>query len=254
MSSPIFQANHFYHQTTKSFIVAFGSLFNNISIEKYHADGSKAQTYEVPIDFAPKNKWLTMISERPDYTTNQVQMTLPRLSFEITSMRPNMSRKIGFNGTYSMGHLNAGGSTKIYNPVPYDLTVNLYAITKDNEDMLQIIEQIIPFFQPTLVLNINLLPEFNIFKDIPISLMSVDTEDSYNGSVEDQRFINTTFTFNVPLYYFGPIADKSSIIKETIVNMTTDQGSIESYDAKVNPITANKNDVHTIVEKWTETK
>jgi hypothetical protein len=250
MSSPIFKANHFYHQTTKSFIVSFGELFSNISIEKYQADGTKAQTYEVPIDFSPKNKWLIMIGERPDYTTNQVQMTLPRLAFEITSMTPNMARKIGFNGTYSIANVNGGGQTKIYNPVPYDLTVNLYAITKDNEDMLQIIEQIIPFFQPTLVLNLNLLPEYNVYKDIPISLMNVTTEDSYNGSTEDQRFINTTFTFNVPLFYFGPISDKTKEIKDAKVAVTTNQGKLENYEAVVNPITASKQAVHTIVETW----
>lgn len=250
MTSPLFKAAYYYHQVTKQFIVAFGSLFQNIAIEKYLADGTKAQTYEVPIDFAPKNKWLTLISERPDYTNNQVQMTLPRLAFEITSMKPNMSRKIGFNGTYAMGNNKDGTRTKIYNPTPIDLTVALYAVSKDNEDMLQIIEQILPYFQSTLVMNMNLLPEYNIMKDVPISLMDIQTEDSYNGSTEDQRFINTTFIFNVPMYYYGPIMDKSSVIKDVILNINTDQGRAEVYEAKVSPITANKTDPHSIIETW----
>jgi hypothetical protein len=229
----LFRGQHYYYQTSKSFITAFGSIFSDIVVEKNNADGTKAQSYEVPIDYAPKNKWLIMIQERPDYTTNQVQLTLPRLAFEITNMKPAMTRKIGFNGTYSCGNNLDGSRTRIYNPVPYDLVVNLYALSRDNEDMLQIVEQIIPFFQSTLVMNINLLPEYNIFKDIPISLMDVTTSDNYTGAVDEQRLVETSFTFNVPIYFFGPIANKQNIISEVIINMHGANGDPkETYDLK----------------------
>lgn len=244
----LFKSNHYYHQTTKSFITAFGSIFDGMTIEKHNADGSKQSDYVVPIDFSPKNKWLLMIQERPDFTTNQVQITLPRLAFEIVNMQPNLQRKFGFNGTYSVGSLTAGGRNKAFNPVPYDLTVNLYAITKDNDDMFQIVEQIIPYFQPSLTININLLPELNIHKDIPITLQSVMTEDSYTGSPDEQRTVMSTFTFSVPLYYFGPIPGRGSIIKDTIVHVTGDVK--ENYEAKINPPTANPGDAHTVIETW----
>jgi hypothetical protein len=247
----MFSGNHYYYQQTKAFVTAFGSIFNGVSIEKLNLDGTRAQLYEIPVDFSPKNKWLTMVSERPDYTSNQLQMTLPRLAFEINDMKPNMSRKIGFNGTYMIGSLNNGQKTKIPNPMPIDLTVSLYAITKDNEDMFQIIEQIVPFFQPCLVMNINLLPEFNIFKDIQISLNGWNTEDNYTGSPDEQRLIQTTFTFTVPMYYFGPISDSGSVIKEISVSLNSEKGIYETYNAKVNPPTANSSSVpHTIVESW----
>jgi len=249
----LFTGNHFYWQQTKTFITAFGSIFQDIAVEKMNADGVTVQQYEVPIDYSPKNKWLTLVAERPDYTTNQVQMTLPRMAFEITDMKPNMSRKIGFNGTYAIGTLSNGSRTKIFNPAPIDLTVELYVIARDNEDMFQIIEQIIPFFQPMLILNINQLPEYNIYKDIPISLLSITTQDNYTGAADEQRLVESTLTFNVPMYYFGPIDDRGSIIKDVKVGLSTEMGKVEDYEAKVEPITANKTDPEntwTISETW----
>jgi len=210
----LFAGNWYSHQGTKTFITAFGSLFSDISIIKFNIDGTEGHNYTVPIDFAPKNKWFTMINERPDFTTNQVQITLPRMAFEITSMEPNMKRKIGFNGTYATGQLNNGQRTKLYNPTPIDLTVKLYALTKDNEDMFQIVEQIFPYFQPNLVMNLNLLPEFNIYKDIPVTLTDYSSSDSYTGSADEQRLVESTWTFAVPMYYYGPIADKVGVIKD----------------------------------------
>ena len=248
----LFTGNHYYHQTTKSFITVFGSIFNDITVEKYDVDGNTVQQYEIPIDHAPKNKWLTMFSERPDYTTNQVQMTLPRLAFEILDPKINMARKIGFNGTYSIGNMNNGTRTKIFNPIPVDVTVALYAITKDNEDMLQIIEQIIPYFQPTLIVNMNLLPEFNIFKDIPISLIGYSTDDNYTGSPDEQRLVQTTFTFTAQLFYFGPIADKCAVINDVKISFNADSGKSGAYEIKVDPPTATSNATpHTFIESWT---
>jgi hypothetical protein len=245
----LFKRNYYYHQTTKSFITAFGSIFDGISIEKHNSDGTTAQDYVVPIDYSPKNKWLLMLNERPDYTTNQVQITLPRMSFEIIQMTPALQRKHGFNGTFSIGALNAGGRTKVYNPVPYDLTVNLYALTKDNNDMFQIIEQIVPYFQPSLTINLNILPEMNIYKDIPLTLMGVDTQDSFTGSPDEQRTIMSTFTFIAQLEYFGPINSQGSIIKDVKVNITGDQQ--EKLDVAVNPSTANPTDAYTVTTQWT---
>lgn len=244
----IFANKWYYHITTKSFITAFGSIFDQLIIQKHDGQGDRTQAYVVPIDFAPKNKWILMINERPDYTTNQVQITLPRMAFEIIDIKPNMSRKLGFNGTYAIGNLPDGTRTKLFNPIPIDLTISLYAVTKDNDDMFQIIEQIVPYFQPHLTINFNLLPEFNIYKDVPISLMAVHTQDTYNTTADEQRLVETTFTFTAPLYYYPPVTNIGKIIKDVKVGFSTDQGVIENYEAKVNPITANQNQPHTIVE------
>lgn len=244
----VFQGNYYYHQITKSFLVAFGSVFDGLHITKRDQNNNTVQDYVVPIDFSPKNKWVLMISERPDFTTNQVQITLPRMAFEVVGFKPSMENKLGFNGTFATGNNLDNTRTKVFNPVPYQLTINLYAMTKDNDDMLQIIEQIIPYFQPSLTMNFNLLPEYGIYKDIPISLLDVQTEDNYTGSAEEQRTVMTTFTFSAPMYYYGPIAQKGSIIKDVKVHVTG--GVIVNYEAAITPPTANPGDVHTVTETW----
>lgn len=234
----LFQSAWFHHITTKGFITAFGSLFNDLSIIKYNVDGTAASNVTVPIDYAPKNKWFVMIGERPDFTTNQVQITLPRMAFEITKFDPNMKRKIGFNGTFATGVNTNGSRTKIYNPTPIDLTVKLYALTKDNEDMLQIFEQIMPYFQPTLVMNFMLLPEYNISKDIPIKLVDYEQSDSYTGNADEQRLIESTWTFDVPMYYYGPIAGSGKIITDVKIGMSIDNATKTSGWASLETIEA----------------
>ncbi len=249
----LFKENWFSHQTTKSVIAVFGSLFDQMSIVKKNADGTENQNYMVPITYAPKNKWVSMINERPDYSTNQVQMTLPRMAFEIVSFYPDPNRNMGFMRDFVVGNLNTGGKTKIMTPAPVTLTMNLYLMTKDAEDTFQVIEQIVPYFRPTLIVNFNLLPEFNIYKDIPISLLGVNTVDNYAGTTEDMRTLETTFQFSIPIYYFGPIAEKGNIIKQVKVTYSTDEGTVASYTAAINPPTANPGGTYTVVEKLTET-
>ncbi len=251
----LFQNTYYYNQQLKSFISAFGSLFDQMSIKRWDVNGLVLQDFKVAIDFAPKNKWVVSITERPDFNQQQVQITLPRLAFEITQIKPATNRKLGFNGTYSVGVNSADNSkTKIFNPTPVDLSVNLYAMTKENDEMFQIIEQILPFFNPTLTINYNILPSYNIFKDVPITLNNVDTTDSYTSAIDEQRFVITTFSFSAQTYIFGPIAEKGTIIKDVKISLgeKDTMNIIENFETKVNPITANPGNVYTINNKWTE--
>ena len=242
-------SNTYYHQTLKSFITAFGAMFDGLRVQRWDGNNQPAQDYVVPCDYGPKNKWVMMIQERPDYITNQVQITMPRMAFEITKIEPNFTRKLGFNGSYMMGKNTDGSQTKIYNPVPYDLTIQMYSMTNNNDDNFQIVEQILPYFQPFLTMNINLLPEYNIYKDIPVSLIGVETTDSYTGAVDEQRYVMSTFTLTAPIYLFGPIASSSKVIKDVKLNFTGDvNGTLEE---RVSPLSAKITDVHTIIEKVT---
>ncbi len=249
----LFQNTYFYNQQLKSFISAFGSLFDQMSIKRWDVNGNTIQDFKVAIDFAPKNKWVIAVTERPDFNQQQVQITLPRMAFEITQIRPATNRKLGFNGTYSVGVNSSDSSkTKIFNPTPIDLSVNLYAMTKENDEMFQIIEQILPYFNPTLTINYNILPSYNIYKDIPITLNGVETVDSYTSSVDEQRFVITTFSFSAQTYVFGPIAEKGAIIKDVKVSLgdSSSMTVMENLDTKVNPITANPGDVYVVDSNW----
>ena len=242
----IFTGNYFAHQHLKNAIVAFGSIFQDIKIMKYDEHRQTVQDYLVPCGYGNHNKWVIITNERPDFTSPQVQITMPRIGFEIVQMTPNFENKIGFNGTFMKASLNQGGAMKAFNPVPYDITIELSIFTKDNDDNFQVVEQIIPYFQPFLTLNMVILPELNITKDIPISLLDVKTTDSYTSAADEQRFVQTTMTFTMPYYFYGPtpnIAGKQ--IKDVRISVTGDVK--ETIEVQVSPATANQQDPHTVI-------
>lgn len=245
----IFKNTPFYHQHILKFIVAFGNLFTGITIVKRDEAGNKKQVYECPIEYAPKNKWVSMIRERNDLTASQVKMTLPRMAYEMTDIKYAGNRKIGVNGTYAVG-MNNGLKGKIFPPSPYDVTFELYVMTKDQNDSLQIVEQILPYFQPYMTMNYEILPAYKIFKDIPITLDGYRTEDTYQGSPEDVRTVTTIFTLSAQMDFFGPTLVNTAIIKDAIVKFGHSYGlpTHTTLEAKVNPLSASESDPHTIVE------
>jgi len=245
----VFANNHYYHQQVKRMIIAFGELFTGISIKKQEKDRTKHQEYPVPVAYAPKNKWVSRTTEQPDLMAPQVEITLPRITFEMVQMRYAPERKIGFNGAYVVGNI-AGVRSKIFSPAPWDVTFNLYSYTKDQTDSLQILEQILPYFQPFMTLNYEILPEYQIKKDVPIVLTNTTIEDGYEGSPDNMRQVIQTFTFTLPLDLFGPIPASGKVIKDAFVNvgfLFPNKATVQ-YESKVDPLTANKYDIHSIID------
>ncbi len=248
----LFGEQPFYNNSIKNLIIGFGSLFTDLTIHKFNA-GAKAQTIRVPIAYGPKNKWLSRLREDPDLKKN-VEIVLPRLAFEITDYRYDANRKIGIVGSSVMGSIGSS-RTKLYNPVPYDITIQLYSMTKTQEDSLQILEQILPYFAPALTISIEILPVFNLKKNIPILLQGVTTEDSYDGSPDDLRTVINTYTFVAQLDLFGPIITSDKVIKISKAQLSgnaipTTENSGELYTASVNPLSANTTDTFNIDESW----
>jgi len=169
------------------------------------------------------------------------------MSFEMIDIRYAPDRKVGVNGAYAMGNI-AGNRGKIYPPTPYDVIFNVYALTKDQNDALQIIEQIIPYFQPYLSLTYEILPEYQISKDVPITMQSYQIEDAFEGSPEDVRTVNQIFTFAAQLDFFGPMITNSSIIKDVIANIGYEyqKPANTKIEVKVDPITSNVDDDYVI--------
>jgi hypothetical protein len=203
--------NIYYHGIIRKSIVAFGRLFSDIYIDRKVGDsvnGTTAQRLQIPLAYAPKEKWIVRLDSDPNLENN-TYTTLPRMSFEITGYRYDAHRK-----TNRMQQVKSGtGSSQsaVYTPVPYTLDMSLYILTKTQEDGLQIIEQILPTFTPDYTLTINAIPEMGIQTDVPIVLNSVQVDDEYDGSFQDRRFVTHTLNFEMKLNLYGPVTDKNVI-------------------------------------------
>lgn len=235
----------FYHGITKKTIIAFGSLFSDIKLTRSNADGSVEQTIAVPIAYAPKEKWLVRL-EQDTTLENHTYTTLPRLSFEIVGFTYDGDRKTG-RMNYITCSDGTTGVKKTYAPVPYNININLYALTKTQEDGLQIIEQILPFFAPELTMSIKAVDDSNIITDVPIILNSLDVNDEYDGDFQTRRFITYTLGFTLKTWMFGPV-NNGNVIGRVLVNTSNpDLGSsLADLDALGDPATGN------VTTSWTE--
>jgi len=213
--------NVFYHGIIRKTIVAFGRLFSDIYIDRKQGDsvnGTTVQRLQIPVAYAPKEKWLVRIEQDPTLE-NHTYVSLPRLSFEITGYNYDSSRKM--NKMNKLICNDGTSSSTVYSPVPYNLEISLYVLTKTQEDGLQIIEQILPTFNPEYVLSINAVPQMNVVQDIPVVLNSISVSDEYDGDFETRRFVTHTLTFTLKLNLFGAIQSSKPIYTST-ANVSTD--------------------------------
>lgn len=230
--------NIFYHGTIRKTIVAFGRLFSNIYVDRKQGNsvtGTLAQRLLIPITYAPKEKWLVRIEQDPDLANN-VQVSLPRMSFEITGYGYDSSRKVSKMSKIACNTANS--ATSMYSPVPYNIDISLYVITRTQEDGLQIIEQILPTFTPEYTLAVNAVPAMNIIQDVPVLLNSISVMDEYDGDFETRRLVTHTLTFTLKINLFGPVLS-STQIHETTTRVSTDptyQPVMTTHNAVANPV------------------
>ena len=213
----------FYHETMRKIVVSFGTLFNNIQIVRKNSSGAIVQSMKVPLAYGPQQKFLARINADPALGA-KVAVTLPRLGFEMTGITYDPSRKLNrvqkFRKVKSSGD-DSGKLDTQYMPVPYNIEFTSYAMAKNSDDALQIVEQILPYFQPDYTLTINDMADMGIKRDVPIILNDVSYEDNYQGDFTERRAIIYTLTFTAKFYLYGPVTS-SSVIKTVQVDQYTD--------------------------------
>lgn len=227
----------FYHGIIRKTIVGFGSLFSNIKIERKEGGsvtGNTVQTLKVPVGYAPKEKWIVRIDSDPTLE-NHTYTSLPRISFEITGYSYDSVRKTNRMQQIKCGE-GVGSLNTLNSPVPYNLDISLYILTKTQEDALQIIEQILPTFTPEYTLSINAVPEMNVVQDIPIILNSISVQDDYDGDFTTRRFVTHTLTFTLKLNLFGNTSTNGIIttVNANINDIITQQ-PLSNYTAIGDP-------------------
>jgi len=227
-------ANVFYNRIIRKMVVGFGNLFNEITMVRYNPDLSESERFLVPITYAPKEHYVLRLEE--DYNLDKkVQMTLPRLSFEMMGMTYDPSRKQNTNiRNYAQ---TATGVKGQYNPVPYNFDFNLYLYVRNIEDGTQVIEHILPYFTPDYTIKLNLIPEMGIVKEIPVILNSATHDTQYEGNREsDPRLIIWTLNFTVKGFVYGPVSN-TNVITNSITNILEQITSDDVVRFSMNPNT-----------------
>lgn len=209
---------YFYNEILRKTVVAFGSLFNNISIKHTNSSGEVTSVIKVPLAYGPTQKFLARLQQSPDLN-KPVQITLPRMSFEFTGLTYDSTRKSTTTQTFTSKSVEDGKETKkTYLPVPYNMQFELSIMSKLNDDALQIVEQILPYFQPAYTMTVEMVDSINEKRDIPVVLENITMQDDYEGDFTTRRVLIYTLRFTAKTYLFGPTSSASKdIIKKTTV-------------------------------------
>ena len=204
---------YFYNEGLRKCTIAFGAIFNNIQIQRKNSSGDVVQSIAVPLAYAPKEKFLARLNQQPDLEEREFAVTLPRMSFEIKSLAYDPERKLTRLQKFKTVKSNIDGKVLNYNytPVPYTISYDLNVFTATAEGGLQIVEQVLPFFQPDYTVTINVVPELNIKRDVPIILKQINYQDSYDGSFTDRRAVVYTLSFDAKTYLYGPSQTQKTI-------------------------------------------
>ena len=253
---------HFYNEGLRKLTIAFGQLFNNIVIQNTSSTGAVTKRIRGPLAYAPKEKFLVRLEQQESLTDDrEVAITLPRLGFEITGLSYDSTRKL--TRTQKTVKVRQSDSTVLnyqYTPVPYNVNFSLYSFTATAENGLQIVEQILPFFQPDYTVTIRVNPDMNIVRDVPIILNSVNYEDTYNGEFTRRRAVIYTLNFTAKTYIFGPMS-KQGIIRKAQADLGADTDPTLQRDERIiiipNPESADADDdfgFTTTISSFTDSK
>jgi hypothetical protein len=213
---------YFYNEILRRTIISFGTLFNDISIKKTDSSDNVVSVVKVPLAYGPTEKFLARINQSPDLN-KQFSITLPRMSFEFTGLTYDPSRKVTTTQVFTVKDPNDGTeSKKSYMPVPYNMQFELSIMAKLNDDALQIVEQILPYFQPAYNLTIELVESIKEKKDVPIVLENITMQDDYEGDFSQRRVLLYTLRFTAKTYLFGPTSSATKdIIKKAKISYLT---------------------------------
>jgi len=245
---------YFYHEIIRKTIISFGTLFNNVYIRHAKSDGTILDETKVGLSYGPMQKFLAKI-EQQNQLTKSIAITLPRMSFEMTTIQYDPERKTGITQTFKSCDKD-GKVKQVYMPVPYNIGFELNIFSKLNDDALQIIEQILPFFQPSFNLTVDLVDSIGEKRDVPIVLDSIDFQDDYEGSFQTRRALIYTLRFTAKTYIFGPVADSTDgLIKKVQVDLYADTNTKTAkremrYTVVPDPIDAEPGDDFGFTENW----
>ena len=244
---------YYYHEIIRKTIVSFGTVFNGIVIKHKDGSGDDFSEIKVPLSYGPAQKFLARLEQQADLN-KPVQISLPRMSFEMNNVAYDPSRKTGVTQTFKTS--DGTNMKKVYMPVPYNIGFELSIFSKLNDDALQIVEQILPYFQPSFNLTVDLVSSIGEKRDVPVILDNVGFQDDYEGDFSTRRALIYTLNFTAKTYLFGPIAETTSgLIKKVQTDLYSDTNTKKAsremrYTAVPDPIDAGPADDFGFTDSW----
>lgn len=219
---------HFYNQRIRKAVAVFGALFNDIHIIRKNSSGNILSQTKVPLSYGPRRDFLARIDQMNSAGTDerQVAIKLPRMSFEIVSMMYDASRQLPKMNYCRKGSSVEDEGTRLYSPSPYNISFQLSIYAKSQDDALQVVEQILPYFTPHYTLTVNPLDDFDEVKeDTPISLVGVTFSDDYEALIEARRTIIYTLDFEMKINLYKNTSISAPIITQYDVDTLNLDGS-----------------------------
>lgn len=207
---------YFRHQTIKTVVSAFGTLFNDIWVAKYDVDGNEVERYKVPLAYGPKQKFIVRLEQETPELIRNFQMYRPRMGYELTNIAYDPSRKLTTTRRTVAYSPTEGSMQYRYERVPYNLTFQLHIVTKNTEEALQILEQILPYFGPDFCITFKNFPLDNL-TDVPISIGGISFTENYEGSFEDRKSFTVSIAFVAKINFYGPV-NTNKVITQADVN------------------------------------
>ena len=221
----------YYHSAIRKYIIMFGNMFNDISVVRFNNAGSAVQSLTVPIAYGPKEKFLARLRQNADLG-NEVATTLPRLSFEITGFNYDSTRAM--NKQNRITSIGSGNNTlrSGWAPAPYNIDISLYAMFANNEDAVQVVEQILPYFRPEWTNSVKIVPSLGIYVDVPTIMTGMTLEDTYEADFQTRRAIIYTFNFTVKGYIYGPVTNKGLITRTKLDLHVSPTANTEVFESE----------------------
>lgn len=215
----------YYNESIRKIVLTFGSLFESVYVIRYEKDGSEKERIRVPLSYGSKEKFIWRLTQESSLSKNsRVQTVLPRFGFEITTMMYDPTRKL--NRINQRADVVGGVYKSMYSEVPYVIGFSLYAFTRHMDDMLQIIEQIVPFFAPEYTVTVK-MNDLHQTVDIPFVLNNVTLNEDYEGTFENRRALIGSFDFTAKTYLYPNICGATGgIIERTDVNFYDGEGTV----------------------------
>ena len=228
--------SHYYNKTIRKMVVAFGTLFNDLYLHRYDKLGKESERFKIPLAYGPKEKFVTRLQSDPNLTKS-INIAVPRMSFEMSGLSYDGTRKRISTQTLSSNRNATTGVVSMRSPIPYDFSFDLSIYVRNIEDGAQLIEQIVPYFTPDFTITVDFVPGLGQKFDIPIILNSIEQSIEYEGSFDDTRLITWNLSFTVKGYLYPSVNTATKIIKKVTVNnkIETEKQDVQKVRVDVDP-------------------